>query len=87
MLVTGSLTVLSLFKLRRSEPHTKRPYRSFCYPLLPTIYLLASACAIGVKVVEALSGEAGGYFPLIGLLLFALAFSAYLGWDRFKRIV
>ena len=62
MLVTGSLTVLALFKLRISDPDRPRPYRSFCYPLLPIIYLAGSLGVIAYKCVEAVTGQGSGYF-------------------------
>jgi len=34
------LTVLGLFLLRFRRPDMERPYRVFCYPVLPAIYLL-----------------------------------------------
>jgi ethanolamine permease len=41
------LSMLSLFKLRRSEPHMARPFTLPLYPLLPLIALVgASVCMI-----------------------------------------
>jgi basic amino acid/polyamine antiporter, APA family len=37
------LTVLGLFLLRFRRPDMERPYRVFCYPVLPAIYLLLAS--------------------------------------------
>lgn len=37
------VTIAGLFRLRRTEPGAERPYRSFGYPWLPALYMLAAA--------------------------------------------
>jgi basic amino acid/polyamine antiporter, APA family len=37
------LTITSLFVLRKKQPDAKRPYRAFGYPVLPALYIAASA--------------------------------------------
>ena len=41
MVVTGTLTVSSLFVLRRTQPERARPYRASGYPWLPGLYVAA----------------------------------------------
>jgi APA family basic amino acid/polyamine antiporter len=45
------LTVLGLFLLRFRRPGMERPYRVFCYPVLPAIYLLL-ALTIEVQLLR-----------------------------------
>jgi APA family basic amino acid/polyamine antiporter len=42
------VTIGGLFRLRRKEPNTPRPYRAFGFPLVPAIYMIAglTICAI-----------------------------------------
>jgi APA family basic amino acid/polyamine antiporter len=42
------LTVVGLFRLRRTRPDAPRPYRAWGYPWLPAIYILGSATVLGV---------------------------------------
>jgi APA family basic amino acid/polyamine antiporter len=32
--------ILALFKLRKTEPHTPRPYKALGYPVIPALYIL-----------------------------------------------
>lgn len=73
MLLTGALTVLSLFVLRRKLPDAPRPYRATGYPYLPALYILASILTIGIKTAQAFSGEPGAWYPLLGIVVLALA--------------
>jgi basic amino acid/polyamine antiporter, APA family len=34
------LTIIGIFKLRRTQPNTERPYKAFGYPVLPALYIL-----------------------------------------------
>ncbi len=75
MFVTGMLTVLSMFVLRRTRPQAHRPYRATLYPLLPGLYVVLSLVAILVSVWQAFrDGGAQAYYPLIGLALLVLIF-------------
>ena len=49
MLFSG-IAVLSLFVLRRREPHVERPFKAWGYPLLPIFFVVASAA---MMVMEA----------------------------------
>lgn len=75
MVLTGSLTVLTLFVLRRRRPDEPRPYRTSGYPWLPALYLLSSALVITMMLRRALTGAQGALYPLVGL---GLLVSAYL---------
>jgi APA family basic amino acid/polyamine antiporter len=67
MVVTGSLTVASLFVLRRTRPGADRPFRATAYPFFSALYLVSSALVIVVMTLRALSGEPGAWYPLLGV--------------------
>jgi APA family basic amino acid/polyamine antiporter len=46
-----ALTVGAVFTLRRRRPELPGPYRTFGYPLVPAVFLLASALMIGNALV------------------------------------
>lgn len=74
ILLLSSLTVASLFVLRRRDP-AFRSFRCPGYPLTPAVYLVAS---LGVAVSSALYDPWGS---LWGVLLVAAGFAAYAGWS------
>src|SRR6185503_14139442 len=41
------LTIAGLFRLRRTQPDTPRPYRAWGYPLVPALYIVAAAVILG----------------------------------------
>ncbi len=72
------LAVLAVFRLRRTRPHLKRPYRTWGYPVVPLIFLLAS----GAMLLNALVAQ-----PLTALYSFGVIVSGlpvYLVWRRWK---
>ena len=74
MLVTGFLTVLALFVLRRREPEAERPYRASGYPWFPGLYLAACLLVMGLETGNALTSEGpDALFPLIGIGVFLTA--------------
>jgi APA family basic amino acid/polyamine antiporter len=42
------LTIAGLFRLRRIQPDTPRPYRAWGYPLVPALYIAAATVILGV---------------------------------------
>jgi APA family basic amino acid/polyamine antiporter len=52
MLITGTLTVLSVVILRRTQPDTSRPYRTSLYPLPAIGYALSSAVVLLLVVLD-----------------------------------
>ena len=77
MVCTGTLTVASVFVLRRREPDRERPYRAGGYPWFPGLYILSSLFVVAVMAREALSGEPGAWYPLLGLGVLAAAFAGH----------
>jgi len=77
VLLFYALTIVALFVLRRTRPHTPRPYRAFGYPLLPGLYVLA-ATAIAVAL---LLYKTQTTWP--GLAIVLSGAPAYFLWRRF----
>jgi APA family basic amino acid/polyamine antiporter len=74
MVLTGMLTVGSVFVLRRRRAELPRPYRATWYPLLPGIYVISSVVVLVVMARQALSNAPGAWYPLLGLAILAVAF-------------
>jgi amino acid transporter len=73
------LAVWGVFRLRRTRPDLVRPYRTWGYPLVPLLFLLAS----GAMLLNALLAQ-----PLSTLFSFgviASGFPAYWIWKRTVR--
>jgi amino acid transporter len=47
------LMVWAVFRLRKSRPGAERPYRTWGYPLVPVVFLLASAAMILNALIQA----------------------------------
>ena len=42
------LTIIGLFRLRKTRPDAERPYRAVGYPLLPALYIVGAAAIVVV---------------------------------------
>jgi basic amino acid/polyamine antiporter, APA family len=73
------LTVIGLFRLRRKEPDTPRPYRVWFYPLLPAMYVVLA----GLVMVDLLFVRPDYTWP--GLVLVLTGVPVYLLWRLFGR--
>jgi APA family basic amino acid/polyamine antiporter len=65
------VTIAGIFRLRRKEPDTPRPYRALGYPVLPLLYILLTFCICICLLV---------YSPwntLLGLFIVALGLPFY----------
>ncbi len=82
MMITGSLTIASLFVLRWRFPDRPRPYRAAGYPWLPGLYLLSSAVVIAVMLGRAMGDTPRAWFPLLGLGILATAFATHRLWSH-----
>ncbi len=47
MATTNTMTIASVFVLRRKLPDQPRPYRTWGYPVTPALYIAASLLLIG----------------------------------------
>ena len=45
------LTILGVFRLRRTRPDAARPYRAFGYPVVPALYIAAAAAIVIVLAI------------------------------------
>jgi basic amino acid/polyamine antiporter, APA family len=52
MLISGSLLVYSVVRLRKLQPERPRPYRLGWYPWAPILYIVSSLCVLAVLVVH-----------------------------------
>jgi APA family basic amino acid/polyamine antiporter len=85
MMITGSLTVASVYFLRRQRPDADRPYRTSGYPWFPLIYLGSSVLVIVMMVHKAFTtDEPGRWHPMYGLAVLIAAYLAHRIWRLLK---
>lgn len=66
-----SLTTVSVFALRRKEPHLERPYRTWGYPWVPGLFVvIASLLMLNLYVQKPLRSTIGLALILSGLLFY-----------------
>ena len=68
------LTILAVFRLRRTRPDAERPYKAFGYPIVPALYVLGAATILVVLFV---------YRPATtwpGLVIMALGLPVFYLW-------
>lgn len=75
----GALGGLAIFRLRRTRPQLNRPYRTWGYPVVPALFVLALIVLVINTLVE-LPVES-----LVGLGLILLGLPAYWFWASKKR--
>lgn len=78
-LVFYVVTIVGLFRLRRTEPETERPYRAFGYPLVPALYIGATL-VICVILLYTKTFNTG-----MGLLIAGLGIPVYYLTKRGQR--
>jgi len=67
------LTILGIFKLRRTQPNTERPYKAMGYPLIPILYIiLASAVCIILLIYKPNYSWPGLIIVAMGIPVYAL---------------
>ncbi|MFM7141162.1 MAG: amino acid permease, partial [Alphaproteobacteria bacterium] len=67
------LTVLAVFRLRRTRPDAPRPYRAFGYPVVPAIYVAAALFIVGQLAIHRAETTWPGFaIVLLGLPVYAL---------------
>jgi APA family basic amino acid/polyamine antiporter len=74
--VIYTLTITSVFVLRRALPDWPRPYRTWGYPLTPILYLAASALLLSSMLRN------NPFESIAGLGIIVLGVPAYLGTRR-----
>jgi APA family basic amino acid/polyamine antiporter len=71
-----ALTGAAVIVLRRSRPEVPRPYRTWGYPVVPVVFVLAATALLVNTLVEK------PLESLLGLLIVAMGIPAYLWWRR-----
>jgi APA family basic amino acid/polyamine antiporter len=71
------LTIIGLFRLRKTRPAEERPYRAFGYPLIPGLYIIAASAIFLVLLFYRTETT----WP--GLLIVLAGVPAYFLWKRF----
>ncbi len=75
MLITGALTVISMFVLRIKHPGLPRPYKAFGYPWFPALYIALSVLVLAGVVLQIIKREGlSAYYPLIGCGVLTITF-------------
>jgi basic amino acid/polyamine antiporter, APA family len=72
-LVFYAVTIIGLFRLRRTEPDTERPYRAFGYPLVPAFYIIATTTICLLLLID----ERTRFNTGMGLVIAALGVPVY----------
>jgi APA family basic amino acid/polyamine antiporter len=68
------LTVIGLFVLRRRRPDAERPYRVWCYPVLPAVYVtLCALIMVNLLIVKPV-------YTWPGLILVLTGIPVYFWW-------
>jgi APA family basic amino acid/polyamine antiporter len=68
------LTILGIFRLRRTRPDAERPYKAFGYPVVPIIYcLLAGTMAVGLIYAQWQTSVFGLGILLVGIPVYYLS--------------
>ncbi len=70
------LTILGLFRLRRTRPDAPRPYRAWGYPIVPALYII-----FALFIEWALLTHKAGR-SVAGLGIVAIGVPVYYGWRR-----
>ena len=72
------LTILGLFRLRKTQPDAERPYRAIGYPFVPALYV-AAACVLLVMLFIYRNATTWPGFAIV-----ALGVPVYFMWSRPK---
>jgi len=70
------LTILGLFRLRRTRPDAPRPYRAWGYPVVPVLYIVLALFIEGALLIHRPARS------LAGLGIVAVGIPIYFAWRR-----
>ena len=62
------LTIIGIFKLRKTKPDIQRPYKAFGYPILPAIYILMGIAFCILLIIY----KPNFTWPGLGIVLFGI---------------
>ena len=85
MMLVGSLTVASLFVIRRREPDALRGYDSLMIPWLPIVYLVSSLVVVAGSIYESIRGESGQSWHALGGVILMVVVAAIHGGRTLLR--
>src|SRR5438093_11177441 len=74
-----ALAVAGVFVLRRTRPGLERPYRTWGYPIVPLVFLVAALFLLGNYLVR----ETASFAVAIGIILSGVP--AYILGEQFRR--
>lgn len=74
-----ALAVAGVFVLRRTRPDLERPYRTWGFPYVPVVFLVAALFLLGNYLVR----ETVSFAIDIGIILTGVP--AYILWEQFRR--
>jgi amino acid transporter len=84
MWIFYGLAAIAIFVLRWREPHAPRPYRCWGYPVVPGLFVLASAFMTALTIAGDVSDPTSrGMKTLPMLAILAAGFPMYFLWRRF----
>jgi APA family basic amino acid/polyamine antiporter len=79
VLIFFTLTILSIFILRKKRPDVERPYKAFGYPVIPAIYILITITISVILLIYKPDYTLPGLgFVLLGIPVFFL-------WNRKRK--
>jgi amino acid transporter len=76
-----ALAVAGVYVLRRTRPRLERPYRTWGYPVVPLVFLVAALFLLGNYLVR----ETGAFVFDIGLIGSGIPFYFLMRWWRERR--
>lgn len=79
VLIFFTLTILAIFILRVKRPDITRPYKAFGYPVVPSIYILATLFIMVILLIY----KPNYTFP--GLAIVLLGIPVFFLWKRFSK--
>lgn len=69
-----AITIIGIFRLRKTRPDAERPYKAFGYPVLPAIYIVLAATFCGFLIyLKPLYAGIGLGIVLLGIPLYFIA--------------
>jgi len=72
------LTIAAVFRLRKTRPDVPRPYRTFGYPIVPALYIVAAAVILVVLLVY----RPATTWPGFVIVLLGIPFYAFMRRSR-----
>jgi APA family basic amino acid/polyamine antiporter len=66
-----AMSVIAMFRMRRTEPDMPRPYRTWGYPIVPAIFVVgASALTVSIWIERPVRSSIGLAMILSGLIFY-----------------